>query len=94
LARVSFCASTIVSPAVVGVISLIEGFTTEFVTKTRFFNPLTGVVVEELLELLPQPAIRAAPAMATASFETHFWRYFLRHIMAWTLRCFEVKARL
>src|SRR5262249_23573765 len=85
LARVSFCASTIVSPAEVGTTSVIEGFTTEFVSKTLFFNPLTGGPLEELLELLPQPASRAAPAMATASFETHFCTYFLRHIMDWTL---------
>jgi hypothetical protein len=76
-----------VSPADVGVTSSIDGFTTEFVSKTLFFNPLTGGLLEEVLELLPQPASRAAPAMATAIFETHFRTYFLRRIMDWTLRC-------
>jgi hypothetical protein len=76
-----------VSPAEVGVTSSTDGFTTEFVSKTLFFNPLTGGPLEELLELLPQPASRAAPAKATAIFETHFRTYFLRRIMDWTLRC-------
>jgi hypothetical protein len=84
LLTVSFCASTRVSPAEV---VLPDGFTREFVNNTRFFNPLTGGLLEEVLELLPQPASRAAQAMATASFETHFRTYFLRRIMDWTLRC-------
>jgi hypothetical protein len=70
----------------------VEGFTTEFVTKTLFLSPVTGAVGGEELEPLLQPhktkAAIAAQIVRTQFRETHFFRRIIPLILC----CVGIKA--